>query len=45
MNRIAEVLDLDPLQIRLKNANRIGDTTANRITLKTLRQCRRPRRS
>ena len=34
MNRIAEVLDLDPLQIRLKNANRIGDTTANRITLK-----------
>ena len=34
MNRIAEVLGLDPLQIRLKNANRIGDTTANRITLK-----------
>jgi CO/xanthine dehydrogenase Mo-binding subunit len=34
MNRIADVLGLDPLQIRLKNANRIGDTTANRVTLK-----------
>jgi CO/xanthine dehydrogenase Mo-binding subunit len=34
MNRIAEVLGLDPLQIRLKNANRIGDTTANRVVLK-----------
>src|SRR5438067_2504901 len=34
MNRMAEVLGLDPLQIRLKNANRIGDTTANRVVLK-----------
>src|SRR4051812_7444049 len=34
MNRIAEVLGLDPLQIRLKNANRIGDTTANRVVLR-----------
>ena len=34
MNRIADVLGLDPLQIRLKNANRIGDTTANRVTQK-----------
>jgi CO/xanthine dehydrogenase Mo-binding subunit len=34
MNRIASVLGLDPLQIRLKNANRIGDTSANRIVLK-----------
>jgi hypothetical protein len=28
------VLGLDPLQVRLKNANRIGDTTANRVVLK-----------
>jgi CO/xanthine dehydrogenase Mo-binding subunit len=34
MNRIADVLGLDPFQIRLKNANRIGDTTANRVVLK-----------
>jgi CO/xanthine dehydrogenase Mo-binding subunit len=31
MSRIAEVLDLDPLEIRLKNANRIGDTSPNGI--------------
>jgi len=34
MNRIAEVLGLDPHQSRLKNANRIGDTTANRVVLR-----------
>jgi len=34
MNRVAEVLGLDPLQMRLKNANRIGDTTANRVVLR-----------
>src|SRR4030095_12665081 len=34
MNRIAEQLGIDPLQLRLKNANRIGDTTANRVVLK-----------
>src|SRR2546423_5565096 len=34
MNRIAEVLGLDPFELRLKNANRIGDTTANRVVLK-----------
>jgi CO/xanthine dehydrogenase Mo-binding subunit len=34
MNRVAQVLGIDPLQIRLKNANRIGDTTANRVVLK-----------
>ena len=33
MNRIAAVLDLDPFELRLKNANRIGDTTANRVVL------------
>ena len=31
MNRIAEELGLDPYEIRLKNANRIGDTSPNRI--------------
>jgi CO/xanthine dehydrogenase Mo-binding subunit len=34
MNRVAAVLGLDPLEIRLKNANRVGDTTANRVVLK-----------
>ena len=34
LNRIAQVLDLDPWQVRLKNANRIGDTTGNGVTLK-----------
>jgi CO/xanthine dehydrogenase Mo-binding subunit len=34
MNRVAEVLGMDALEIRLKNANRIGDTTANRVVLK-----------
>jgi CO/xanthine dehydrogenase Mo-binding subunit len=33
MNRIAETLGLDPLELRLKNANRIGDLTANRVRL------------
>jgi CO/xanthine dehydrogenase Mo-binding subunit len=31
MSRIADVLGLDPFEIRLKNANRIGDTSPNRI--------------
>ena len=34
MNRIADVLGVDPLQLRLKNANRVGDTTANRVVIK-----------
>ena len=34
MNRIAEVLDLDPWELRLKNANRIGDTTGNGVSLR-----------
>jgi CO/xanthine dehydrogenase Mo-binding subunit len=33
MNRIAEVLGMDPFELRLKNANRIGDLTANRVRL------------
>jgi len=34
MNRIAAVLGLDPWELRLKNANRIGDTSGNGVTLK-----------
>jgi CO/xanthine dehydrogenase Mo-binding subunit len=33
MNRIAEVLGLDPWQLRLRNANRKGDITGNRVVL------------
>jgi CO/xanthine dehydrogenase Mo-binding subunit len=33
MNRIAESLDMDPFELRLKNANRVGDLTANRVRL------------
>ena len=29
MSRIAEVLGIDPFELRLKNANRIGDTSPN----------------
>jgi CO/xanthine dehydrogenase Mo-binding subunit len=31
MSRIADVLGLDPIEIRLRNANRIGDTSPNGI--------------
>jgi CO/xanthine dehydrogenase Mo-binding subunit len=31
MSRVADVLGLDPLEIRLKNANRIGDTSPNGV--------------
>ncbi len=33
MSRIADTLGLDPFEFRLKNANRVGDTTANRVVL------------
>jgi CO/xanthine dehydrogenase Mo-binding subunit len=33
MNRVAEVLGISPWELRLKNANRIGDTTPNRVVL------------
>jgi len=33
MSRIADLLDLDPFELRLKNANRIGDTTPNGVVL------------
>jgi CO/xanthine dehydrogenase Mo-binding subunit len=33
MNRIAEVLGMSPWELRLKNANRIGDTTANLVAM------------
>ena len=33
MSRIAEQLGIHPLELRLKNANRIGDTTGNRVVM------------
>jgi CO/xanthine dehydrogenase Mo-binding subunit len=33
MSRVAEQLGMDPLELRLRNANRIGDTTGNRVVL------------
>ena len=34
INRIAQVMGIDPWELRLKNANRIGDTTGNGVVLK-----------
>jgi len=34
MTRVAGVLGLDPWEFRLKNANRVGDTTGNGVTLR-----------
>jgi len=33
ITRVADVLGLDPWEIRLKNANRIGDTTGNLVAM------------
>jgi CO/xanthine dehydrogenase Mo-binding subunit len=33
MSRIADVIGMSPWELRLKNANRIGDTTANRVAM------------
>ncbi len=33
LSRVAELLGIDPLELRLKNANRIGDTTGNRVVM------------
>ncbi len=33
MSRIAEQVGMSPWELRLKNANRIGDTTANRVVM------------
>jgi CO/xanthine dehydrogenase Mo-binding subunit len=33
MNRIAEMIGMSPWELRLKNANRIGDTTPNRVVM------------
>ena len=33
LTRVAEVLGISPWELRLKNANRIGDTTANRVAM------------
>ena len=32
LNRIAQVIGMDPWELRLKNANRIGDTAPTRVT-------------
>ena len=34
LNRIADVIGVDPWELRLKNANRIGDTSGNGVKLK-----------
>lgn len=34
LNRVAAVLGVDPWELRLKNANRIGDTSGNGVTLR-----------
>ncbi|HEY2937425.1 MAG TPA: molybdopterin cofactor-binding domain-containing protein [Gaiellaceae bacterium] len=34
ITRVAHVLGLDPWELRLKNANRVGDTTGNGVVLK-----------
>ncbi len=34
ITRVAQVLGLDPWELRLRNANRIGDTTGNGVVLK-----------
>jgi CO/xanthine dehydrogenase Mo-binding subunit len=31
LSRIAKLLDMDPYELRLKNANRLGDTSPNGI--------------
>jgi CO/xanthine dehydrogenase Mo-binding subunit len=33
MSRVADQLGMDPLELRLKNANRVGDTTGNRVVM------------
>jgi CO/xanthine dehydrogenase Mo-binding subunit len=33
MSRVAGQLGIDPLELRLKNANRIDDTTGNRVVM------------
>jgi CO/xanthine dehydrogenase Mo-binding subunit len=33
ITRVAEVLGLDPWEVRLKNANRVGDTTGNLVVM------------
>jgi CO/xanthine dehydrogenase Mo-binding subunit len=33
LSRVAQVLSMDPFELRLKNANRVGDTSANSVGL------------
>ncbi|HEY0416727.1 MAG TPA: xanthine dehydrogenase family protein [Gaiellaceae bacterium] len=34
LNRIAEIIGMDPWELRLRNANRVGDTSGNGVVLK-----------
>ncbi len=34
MNRVAQAIGMDPWELRLQNANRVGDTAPTRVTLK-----------
>jgi len=34
LTRVAQVLGIDPWQLRLRNANRIGDTSGNGVVLR-----------
>ncbi len=34
VSRVADVIGMDPYELRLKNANRVGDTTPNTVVLK-----------
>ncbi len=33
LSRVAGVIGMDPFELRLKNANRVGDTTGNRVVM------------
>src|SRR5215212_9252098 len=33
LSRVAKVIGMDPFELRLKNANRVGDTTGNRVVM------------
>jgi CO/xanthine dehydrogenase Mo-binding subunit len=33
LNRVAETIGMDPWELRLKNANRIGDTSGNGVRM------------
>ncbi|MEA2178725.1 MAG: hypothetical protein QOG77_2022, partial [Solirubrobacteraceae bacterium] len=33
LSRVAKEIGMDPFELRLKNANRVGDTTGNRVVM------------